>query len=159
MDALAAAPARGRAVPAAGAERRGARREARRSRPGPDRAPAPPLRQLPREVGLRPAQPGHGGGRAPLRWQRGVLALRRRPQARGRGDHRRVEPRMSDYDVLVVGAGYAGSIMAERLASERGLRVLVVDRRPHIAGNAYDYVDEHGVMVHAYGPHIFHTKS
>jgi UDP-galactopyranose mutase len=63
------------------------------------------------------------------------------------------------YDVLVVGAGYAGSIMAERLASQRGLRVLVIDRRPHIAGNAYDYVDEHGVSVHAYGPHIFHTKS
>ena len=66
---------------------------------------------------------------------------------------------MSDYDVLVVGAGYAGSIMAERLASQRDLRVLVVDRRPHIAGNAYDYLDEHGVRVHAYGPHIFHTKS
>ena len=66
---------------------------------------------------------------------------------------------MSDYDVLVVGAGYAGSIMAERLASQRGLRVLVVDRRPHIAGNAHDYLDEHGVLVHAYGPHIFHTKS
>jgi UDP-galactopyranose mutase len=66
---------------------------------------------------------------------------------------------VSDYDVLVVGAGYAGSIMAERLASQRGLRVLVVDRRPHIAGNAYDYLDEHGVQVHAYGPHIFHTKS
>jgi UDP-galactopyranose mutase len=66
---------------------------------------------------------------------------------------------VSDYDVLVVGAGYAGAIMAERLASQRGLRVLVVDRRPHIAGNAYDYVDEHGVRVHAYGPHIFHTKS
>ena len=66
---------------------------------------------------------------------------------------------MSDYDVLVVGAGYAGAIMAERLASQRGLRVLVVDRRPHIAGNAHDYLDEHGVLVHAYGPHIFHTKS
>jgi UDP-galactopyranose mutase len=66
---------------------------------------------------------------------------------------------VSDYDVLVVGAGYAGSIMAERLASQRDLRVLVVDRRPHIAGNAYDYLDEHGVRVHAYGPHIFHTKS
>ena len=67
--------------------------------------------------------------------------------------------RVSDYDVLVVGAGFAGAIMAERLASQRGLRVLVVDRRPHIAGNAHDYRDEHGVLVHAYGPHIFHTKS
>ena len=63
------------------------------------------------------------------------------------------------YDVLVVGAGYAGAIMAERLASQRDMRVLVVDRRPHIAGNAHDYLDEHGVLVHAYGPHIFHTKS
>jgi UDP-galactopyranose mutase len=70
-----------------------------------------------------------------------------------------VEGRVSDYDVLVVGAGYAGSIMAERLASQRDLRVLVIDRRPHIAGNAHDYLDEHGVRVHAYGPHIFHTKS
>src|SRR3954447_6977066 len=63
------------------------------------------------------------------------------------------------YDTLVVGAGYAGSIMAERLAAERGQRVLVIDRRDHIAGNAYDYYDEHGVLVHRYGPHIFHTNS
>jgi UDP-galactopyranose mutase len=63
------------------------------------------------------------------------------------------------YDVLVVGAGYAGSIMAERLATQAGLRVLVVDRRPHIAGNAYDEHDEHGTLVHRYGPHIFHTNS
>src|SRR5436190_23398574 len=63
------------------------------------------------------------------------------------------------YDTLVVGAGYAGAIMAERLASQRGQRVLVIDRRDHIAGNAYDYVDEHGVLVHRYGPHIFHTNS
>src|SRR5829696_5727233 len=65
----------------------------------------------------------------------------------------------NSYDILVVGAGYAGSIMAERLASQRGQRVLVIDRRDHIAGNAYDYVDEHGVLVHKYGPHIFHTNS
>ena len=63
------------------------------------------------------------------------------------------------YDVLVVGAGYAGSVMAERLATEAGQRVLVIDRRDHIAGNAYDYHDEHGVLVHKYGPHIFHTNS
>src|ERR1700716_1162756 len=63
------------------------------------------------------------------------------------------------YDTLVVGAGYAGSILAERLASQRGERVLVIDRRDHIAGNAFDYYDEHGVLVHKYGPHIFHTKS
>jgi UDP-galactopyranose mutase len=63
------------------------------------------------------------------------------------------------YDTLVVGAGYAGSVMAERLASQCGHRVLVIDRRDHIAGNAYDYLDEHGVLVHRYGAHIFHTTS
>jgi len=63
------------------------------------------------------------------------------------------------YDVLVVGAGYAGAVMAERLATRCGRSVLVVDRREHIAGNAYDYADEHGVLVHAYGPHIFHTNA
>ena len=62
-------------------------------------------------------------------------------------------------DTLVVGAGYAGSVMAERLASQCGQSVLVIDRRDHIAGNAYDYHDEHGVLVHRYGPHIFHTKA
>ncbi|HZU40275.1 MAG TPA: UDP-galactopyranose mutase [Solirubrobacteraceae bacterium] len=66
--------------------------------------------------------------------------------------------RRAPYDVLVVGAGFAGSIMAEQAAS-RGLRVLVIDRRPHIAGNAYDELDEHGVLVHRYGPHIFHTNA
>jgi UDP-galactopyranose mutase len=63
------------------------------------------------------------------------------------------------YDTLVVGAGYAGAIMAERLASQLGQQVLVIDRRDHIAGNAHDYYDEHGVLVHKYGPHIFHTSS
>jgi UDP-galactopyranose mutase len=62
------------------------------------------------------------------------------------------------YDVLVVGAGFAGSVMAERAAS-RGLRVLVIDRKPHIAGNAYDELDAHGVLIHRYGPHIFHTNA
>jgi UDP-galactopyranose mutase len=63
------------------------------------------------------------------------------------------------YDYLVVGAGFAGAVMAERLASVAGKRVLIVDRRPHIAGNAYDRHDEHGVLIHSYGPHIFHTNS
>jgi UDP-galactopyranose mutase len=63
------------------------------------------------------------------------------------------------YDTLVVGAGYAGSIMARQLATRCGHRVLVIDRRDHIAGNAYDYYDEHGVRVHKYGSHIFHTGS
>jgi UDP-galactopyranose mutase len=63
------------------------------------------------------------------------------------------------YDYLVVGAGFAGSVIAERLASQHDARVLVVDKRPHIAGNAYDRPDEAGVLIHQYGPHIFHTNS
>jgi UDP-galactopyranose mutase len=63
------------------------------------------------------------------------------------------------YDYLIVGAGFAGSVMAERLAAGLNQRVLVVERRDHIGGNAYDRLDEHGVMVHQYGPHIFHTNS
>jgi UDP-galactopyranose mutase len=66
---------------------------------------------------------------------------------------------MDAYDTLVVGAGYAGSVMARELATRANHRVLVIDRRDHIAGNAYDYHDEHGVLVHRYGPHIFHTNA
>ena len=61
-------------------------------------------------------------------------------------------------DWLVVGAGFTGASLAERLAAN-GQRVLVVDQRDHIAGNAYDYYDQHGILVHRYGPHIFHTNS
>jgi UDP-galactopyranose mutase len=63
------------------------------------------------------------------------------------------------YDYLIVGAGFAGSVIAERLAEGLGRRVLLIDRRPHIAGNAYDHYDAAGVMVHRYGPHIFHTNA
>ena len=63
------------------------------------------------------------------------------------------------YTYLVVGAGLAGSTIAERLASQLGASVLVVDKRPHIAGNTYDPLDEHGLRYHRYGPHIFHTNS
>ncbi|HEY0112498.1 MAG TPA: UDP-galactopyranose mutase [Allosphingosinicella sp.] len=63
------------------------------------------------------------------------------------------------YDYLVVGAGFAGSVIAERLASQHDAHVLVIDRRPHVAGNAYDVLDEAGVLIHQYGPHIFHTNS
>ena len=62
-------------------------------------------------------------------------------------------------DYLVVGAGFAGAVLAERLASASGKKVLICDRRPHIGGNAYDYYDEAGILVHKYGPHIFHTNS
>lgn len=63
------------------------------------------------------------------------------------------------FDYLVVGAGFAGATIAERLASDAGKKVLICDRRPHIAGNAFDHHDEAGILVHKYGPHIFHTNS
>ncbi|RYX92507.1 MAG: UDP-galactopyranose mutase [Comamonadaceae bacterium] len=63
------------------------------------------------------------------------------------------------FDYLIVGAGFAGSVLAERLAAGLGMRVLIVDRRPHIGGNAYDRYDDAGVLIHPYGPHIFHTNS
>jgi UDP-galactopyranose mutase len=63
------------------------------------------------------------------------------------------------YDYLIVGAGFAGSVIAERLAAGLGKKVLLIDRREHIGGNAYDHLDAAGVMVHRYGPHIFHTNA
>jgi len=62
------------------------------------------------------------------------------------------------FDVLVVGAGFAGSVIARELA-DSGRKVTVMDKRSHIAGNAYDSMDAHGHLVHDYGPHIFHTNS
>lgn len=62
-------------------------------------------------------------------------------------------------DYLIVGAGFAGAVLAERLASQLGKRVMLVDRRPHVAGDAYDEKDASGVLMHRYGPHIFHTDS
>ncbi len=63
------------------------------------------------------------------------------------------------FDWLVVGAGFAGTVLAERLAAIRGERVAVIDKRPHVGGNAFDEVDAAGILVHRYGPHIFHTNS
>jgi UDP-galactopyranose mutase len=63
------------------------------------------------------------------------------------------------FDYLIVGAGFAGSVLAERLARGSNKRVLLVDRRPHIGGNAFDHYDDAGILVHKYGPHIFHTNS
>ena len=68
-------------------------------------------------------------------------------------------PENRRYDVMIVGAGFAGAVMAERLAAGSGLKVLVVDRRPHIGGNAYDCYNDAGILIHQYGPHIFHTNS
>ncbi len=63
------------------------------------------------------------------------------------------------FDYLIVGAGFAGSVLAERLANGSGKKVLICDRRPHIGGNAYDHYNDDGILVHKYGPHIFHTNS
>ncbi len=63
------------------------------------------------------------------------------------------------FDYLIVGAGFAGSVLAEQLASQLDKKVLLVERRNHIGGNAYDHYDDHGILVHKYGPHIFHTNS
>ncbi len=63
------------------------------------------------------------------------------------------------FDYLIVGAGFGGSVAAERLASVFNKRVLLIDKRPHIGGNAFDHLDGHGILVHKYGPHIFHTNS
>jgi UDP-galactopyranose mutase len=67
--------------------------------------------------------------------------------------------RVDRIDYLVVGAGFAGSVLAERIATQLGKRVLVVDKREHVAGNAYDCLNSDGILIHKYGPHIFHTNS
>jgi UDP-galactopyranose mutase len=63
------------------------------------------------------------------------------------------------FDYLIVGTGFAGCVLAERLATQLNKRVLLVDKRNHIGGNAYDHYDDAGILVHKYGPHIFHTNS
>ena len=68
-------------------------------------------------------------------------------------------PARPRFDYLVVGAGFAGSVLAERLASQHDARVLLIDRRDHVGGNAYDEMDPAGILYHKYGPHIFHTNS
>ncbi|HHY74161.1 MAG TPA: UDP-galactopyranose mutase [Bacillus bacterium] len=62
-------------------------------------------------------------------------------------------------DYIIIGAGYAGSVVAERIASQLDKKVLIIEKRNHIAGNAYDFYNNHGILVHKYGPHIFHTRS
>jgi len=63
------------------------------------------------------------------------------------------------FDYLIVGAGFAGSVLAERLASQSGKKILIIDTRSHIGGNAYDCYNDAGILIHKYGPHIFHTNS
>lgn len=63
------------------------------------------------------------------------------------------------FDVIIVGAGFAGSVLAERLATQRNKRILIIDKRQHIGGNCYDCFDGNGVLIHQYGPHLFHTNN
>jgi len=63
------------------------------------------------------------------------------------------------FDYLIVGAGFAGAVLAERLATQANKKVLIVDKRSHIGGNAFDFYNDDGILVHKYGPHIFHTNS
>ena len=65
---------------------------------------------------------------------------------------------MNKFDYIVVGSGFAGSILAERLASQQNKKILIVEKRDHIAGNMYDYKDEHSILIHKYGPHLFRTN-
>jgi len=89
--------------------------------------------------------------------------LRRQDEAEARvwtvAPATRPSNRKKPYDYLIVGAGFAGSILAERLAAGSHKKVLVIDKRPHVGGNAYDHKDAAGVLMHHYGPHIFHTNS
>ena len=62
------------------------------------------------------------------------------------------------YNLVIVGAGLSGSVVAERASKMLGLKSLVIDKRDHIGGNCYDYIDEHGIRTSQYGVHIFHTK-
>src|ERR1043166_2061133 len=80
-------------------------------------------------------------------------------ESNGNGFYQEGDGKVDIFDYLIVGAGYAGSVLAERLARGSGKQVLLVDRRSHIGGNAYDHYNEDGILIHKYGPHIFHTNS
>lgn len=66
---------------------------------------------------------------------------------------------ISQYDAVIVGSGFAGSVMARQLADRANMKVLMLEKRPHVAGNMYDEYDDAGILVHRYGPHIFHTNN
>jgi UDP-galactopyranose mutase len=63
------------------------------------------------------------------------------------------------FDTIIVGSGFAGSVLAERLASQKNKKILIIEKRNTVAGNCYDCFDEHGVLIHKYGPHLFHTDN
>ena len=94
---------------------------------------------------LRPSAAIHSAAVTPFRLPPVSIKTRM-----GRSEH---------FDYFVVGAGLAGAVLAERLANGMGKRVLIIDKRNHVAGNTFDYYDDVGILVHKYGPHIFHTNS
>ena len=65
---------------------------------------------------------------------------------------------MMDYDYIIVGSGFAGTVLAERIANELNKKILIIEKRDHIGGNCFDYYNKYGVLIHKYGPHIFHTN-
>ncbi len=87
-----------------------------------------------------------------------IVAAKTEPPPSLRTTKPSAHPVKRSYDYLIVGAGFAGSVLAERLASGMGKRVLLIDQRDHIGGNAFDVHDAAGLLVHRYGPHIFHTN-
>ena len=62
------------------------------------------------------------------------------------------------FDYVIVGAGFAGSVMAERISTQLNKKVLIIEKRNHIAGNCFDFKDENNILIHKYGPHLFHTE-
>lgn len=77
----------------------------------------------------------------------------------GQQSHERMTEVLScKYDILVVGAGLSGAVVAERFASQLNKKVIIIDKRNHIGGNCYDYVDENRILINAYGAHLFHTN-
>ncbi|HZF71589.1 UDP-galactopyranose mutase [Sulfuricurvum sp.] len=63
------------------------------------------------------------------------------------------------FDYIIIGAGFAGSVAAERLSTEANKKVLIIEKRNHIAGNCFDYKNENNILIHKYGPHLFHTSN
>lgn len=95
-------------------------------------------------------------------WQQMMELINERlatKQALFANNNRKKEKSQSSFDYLIVGAGFAGSVLAERLATKANKRVLIIDKRDHIGGNTYDYYNNDGILIHKYGPHIFHTNS
>ncbi|HZF71587.1 NAD(P)-binding protein [Sulfuricurvum sp.] len=63
------------------------------------------------------------------------------------------------FDYIIIGSGFAGSVAAERLSTEANKKILIIEKRNHIAGNCFDYKNENNILIHKYGPHLFHTSN